>query len=121
MKLPAAEILFNIRGSWMKPGFYRTKLFLVKLSGIHWNFAIVVFESFADGSGIVYLETYMKRIWRMLNLIYNMLMRIFSILHVNDEFNTLIHVNFAVLYQILRNLKKQHLKQVSMSMSSFEK
>lgn len=48
----------------------------------------------------------MKRIWRMLNLIYNMLMRIFSILHVNDEFNTLIHVNFAVLYQILRNLKK---------------
>lgn len=48
----------------------------------------------------------MKRIWRMLNLIYNMLMRIFSILHVNDEFNTLIHVNFAVLNQILRNLKK---------------
>lgn len=62
MKLPAAEILFNIRDSWMKPDFKRTKLFLVKLSGIHWNFAIVVFESFADGSGLVYLETYEKNL-----------------------------------------------------------
>lgn len=70
---------------------------------------------------VSFIWKHMKRIWRMLNLIYNMLMRMFSILHVNDEFNTLIHVNFAVLYQILRNLKKQHLKQVSMSMSSFEK
>lgn len=70
---------------------------------------------------VSFIWKHMKRIWRMLNLIYNMLMRMFSILHVNDEFNTLIHVNFAVLYQIFRNLKKQHLKQVSMSMSSFEK
>lgn len=70
----------------------------MKLFGIYWNFVIVVFESFVDGSGIVYLEIYMKRIWWMFNLIYNMLMRIFFILYVNDEFNVLIYVNFVVLY-----------------------
>lgn len=70
----------------------------MKLFGIYWNFVIVVFESFVDGSGIVYLEIYMKRIWWMFNLIYNMLMRIFYILYVNDEFNMLIYVNFVVLY-----------------------
>lgn len=70
----------------------------MKLFGIYWNFVIVVFESFVDGSGIVYLEIYMKRIWWMFNLIYNMLMRIFFILYVNDEFNMLIYVNFVVLY-----------------------
>lgn len=69
----------------------------MKLFGIYWNFVIVVFESFVDGSGIVYLEIYMKRIWWMFNLIYNMLMRIFFILYVNDEFNMLIYVNFVVL------------------------
>lgn len=70
----------------------------MKLFGIYWNFVIVVFESFVDGSGIVYLEIYMKRIWWMFNLIYNMLMRIFFILYVNDEFNMLMYVNFVVLY-----------------------
>lgn len=70
----------------------------MKLFGIYWNFVIVVFESFVDGSGIVYLEIYMKRIWWMFNLIYNMLMRICFILYVNDEFNMLIYVNFVVLY-----------------------
>lgn len=70
----------------------------MKLFGIYWNFVIVVFESFVDGSDIVYLEIYMKRIWWMFNLIYNMLMRIFFILYVNDEFNMLIYVNFVVLY-----------------------
>lgn len=70
----------------------------MKLFGIYWNFVIVVFESFVDGSGIVYLEIYMKRIWWMFNLIYNMLMIIFFILYVNDEFNMLIYVNFVVLY-----------------------
>lgn len=70
----------------------------MKLFGIYWNFVIVVFESFVDGSGIVNLEIYMKRIWWMFNLIYNMLMRIFFILYVNDEFNMLIYVNFVVLY-----------------------
>lgn len=70
----------------------------MKLFGIYWNFVIVVFESFVDGSGIVYLEIYMKRIWWMFNLIYNMLMRMFFILYVNDEFNMLIYVNFVVLY-----------------------